>query len=107
MYCRELNIRKVLKTSQCDNKNLEKIRVSKRGKNSIINVPNYEILSNPTYADSMLYTPIDLRDNLFEEFMSEFVAKFLYIGEAQIDIKGMEVETINQQIREGIVQAHC
>jgi hypothetical protein len=71
------------------------IRVSIKGKNTFTNLVNYDILSNPIYSESMLYTPIDLRDNKFEEDMSDYVARYLYLGETKKDEKDPLLEQMN------------
>jgi len=58
------------------------LKTSKRTKDYIMNLCNYDILQNHKYADSFLFTSIDHQG--FEDNSCDVVAQMLNVGEDHI-----------------------
>ena len=65
--------------------NLACLRNVNRGKKCIMNICNYDILSNPKLAESMFFQQMDRRK---ENASSDFVARALYLGYDRKDPEG-------------------
>lgn len=60
---------------------MERLRTGKRGEKYLMNIPNYDILSNYRYCDQFFYMQMDRR---VENESSDFVTQVLYLGEDRV-----------------------
>ena len=74
-------MRNKLNIKTLSDKAYEKLRTSKRGKNYIYNILNFDMLSNTDYADKFYYSPISERT---EAAPSDYVDSIIYLGEERI-----------------------
>ena len=80
-YTKELHCQKNLKIKTLDNENLKRLQTGKRGQKYLMNIPNYDILSNYRYCDLFFYMQMDRR---VENESSDFVTQVLYLGEDRV-----------------------
>lgn len=81
-YTKEMHLQQNLNIKTMDDKNLEMLRTCKRGPKYLMNIYNYDILSNYRYCDEFFYMQMDKR---VEHESSDFVAKVLYLGEDRVN----------------------
>ena len=62
--------------------NFEELSKSKRSKQFMMNMPNYDILTNNRYCDKFFYSNLDIR---VEQESSDFIFNALNLGEEKID----------------------
>ena len=81
-FTKESHLRKQLNIKQLDDANFEKLRTTKRRKQYISNVVNYDILFCLDYADKLFYTHMGRR---VENETSDAICQLLYQGEEVAD----------------------
>ena len=64
----------------CNEDMVEQLRDHSKHNKLIKTCPNYEITSNPKYAASFQYTPVEMRDTREEKEGSDMVLKVLKIA---------------------------
>jgi len=79
-YFDEHHNRKDLDLKTLTDEAFDQLRHSHTGKKTITVCPNYEIVSNPKYADQFGYTPIEFRDTEEEKLTSDMVLKLLNLA---------------------------
>lgn len=85
-YLDETHLRKQLNITTIDDESYNLLKDGKPGKKQMRTTPNYEIISNPRYAERFQYVPIDFRDTEEEKENANMVAKILnlaYVPEAE------------------------
>ena len=83
-FAKETHLRKALNMKTINDRSYQKLKNSKRGSKYIINLINYDILQNWSYADKFYYTQMDRR---VENASSDFVASLIYYGEDRCNIE--------------------
>ena len=81
-FAKETHLKEHLQIQTLNNRSLEMLRTSTRGKKVLSNTVNYDILSNQTYSDQFFYQWMERRS---ENESSDMVAKILYMGESQLN----------------------
>ena len=76
-YAKEIHIQKNLNIQMLNDENLRRLKYGNRGKKCIMNICNFDILSNPKLAEAMFFQQMDRRK---ENASSDFVARALYLG---------------------------
>lgn len=76
-YLDELHMQKNLALTTLDNFAFNELKNGKPGKKTMSTTPNYEIVSNPRYAEQFQYVPIDYRDTEEEKETCDMVLKIL------------------------------
>jgi hypothetical protein len=71
-------LRNNLNIKTISDEDFEHLKTSIRGKDHIINIANYDILSNTRYADKFYYNIMDR-----EQGPSYYICRMLYLGEDQ------------------------
>ena len=82
-------MRNKLNIKTLSDKAYEKLRTSKRGKNYIYNILNFDMLSNTDYADKFFYSPISERT---ESAPSDYVDSIIYLGEERMDSSKKKID---------------
>jgi len=77
-YCQEQYNRKYLGIETMDHEQLYLLQTCKRQDRLMMNIPNYDIMSNIRYCDSFNFTQLDRR---FENSSSDFVSQIIQVGE--------------------------
>jgi hypothetical protein len=98
-YLDELHMQKNLNIITLDDYAFEKLRDERPGKRIMTTTPNYEMVSNPKYAEAFQYVPIHFRDTDEEKETSDMVLKILnlaYIPEEEQNFKFESKATANR-----------
>lgn len=76
----ELNMQKNLNIQTIDDEAFYELRDGKPGKKLMSTTPNYEMVSNPKYAEAFQYVPIHFRDTEEEKETSNMVLTILNLA---------------------------
>jgi len=85
-YLDEVHMQRNLGISTLGPEAFEILKDGKAGKKTMGTTPNYEIISNPRYAEAFQYVPVDYRDTEEEKETSDMVLKIMnlaYLPEAE------------------------